>query len=89
VGEARWINQGSPNNSEVGLVAKVGYYLTPNLRLGTGYAFGQANDRDFNGTRTVNGPFTEMTRLLIRRKYTFFFPPGITPGTFLRIISVL
>jgi hypothetical protein len=61
VGEARWINQGSPNYSEVGLVAEVGYYLTPNLRLGAGYAFGQASDRDFNGTRTVNGPFIGLT----------------------------
>jgi hypothetical protein len=61
VGEARWIGQGSPNYSEFGLVAEAGYYLTPNLRLGVGYAFGRASDRDFNGTRTVDGPFIGLT----------------------------
>lgn len=53
----RWITQPDAGYSETGLVAEVGYYLTPNLRLAAGYAFGRVNDRDFNGSRSADGPF--------------------------------
>ncbi len=56
-GEVRWIRQPDAGYSETGLVAEVGYYLTPNLRLAAGYAFGRVSDRDFNGSRSADGPY--------------------------------
>ena len=49
--EARWIGQSSTGFSETGYSLEAGYYLTPNLRLSAGYAFGSANDRDFGRDR--------------------------------------
>lgn len=57
VGEARWINQPSAGYSETGFAVEAGYYLNPNLRLYAGYGFGQARDRDFNGSRSIDGPY--------------------------------
>ncbi|MGI0486116.1 hypothetical protein ACN4EK_11810 [Pantanalinema rosaneae CENA516] len=53
-GEVRWIGQSVTDFSEVGLLAEVGYYLTPNLRMAVGYNFGGINDRDF-GDRHKDG----------------------------------
>ena len=62
VGEARWINQPGVGYSETGLVAEVGYYLTPNLRLAAGYMFGRVGDRDFEGnSRSSGGPYLGVT----------------------------
>ncbi|MBW4693321.1 MAG: TonB-dependent receptor [Lyngbya sp. HA4199-MV5] len=62
VGEARWINQPGVGYSETGLVAEVGYYLTPNLRLAAGYMFGRVGDRDFDGnSRSAGGPYLGIT----------------------------
>lgn len=61
VGEARWINQPTTGYSETGLVLEAGYYLTPNLRLSAGYAFGRVDDRDFNGSRSAGGPYLGLT----------------------------
>ncbi|KAM3109724.1 TonB-dependent receptor [Phormidesmis sp. 146-33] len=61
VGEARWINQGSTNFSETGLAIEAGYYLTPNLRLSAGYAFGRVSDRDFDGSRSAGGFYAGLT----------------------------
>ncbi|MBW4508871.1 MAG: TonB-dependent receptor [Scytonematopsis contorta HA4267-MV1] len=59
VGEARWIGQS--NYTETGFVVEAGYYLTPNLRLAGGYAFGNVDDRDFSGTRSAGGPYLGLT----------------------------
>jgi hypothetical protein len=59
--EARFINQASPDYSETGFMIEAGYYLTPDLRVAAGYAFGRADDRDFSGTRTVGGPYVAFT----------------------------
>ncbi|MEH1944105.1 MAG: TonB-dependent receptor [Nostoc sp.] len=59
VGEVRWIGQS--NYSETGFVVETGYYLTPNLRLSAGYAFGKVDDRDFSGTRSAGGPYLGLT----------------------------
>ncbi|MBW4616278.1 MAG: TonB-dependent receptor [Desmonostoc vinosum HA7617-LM4] len=59
VGEARWIGQS--NYTETGFVVESGYYLTPNLRLAAGYAFGNVDDRDFSGTRSAGGPYLGLT----------------------------
>jgi hypothetical protein len=58
--EARWIGQSSTGFSETGYSLEAGYYLTPNLRLSAGYAFGSANDRDF-GSRSASGPYVGLT----------------------------
>ncbi|MBU7585037.1 MAG: TonB-dependent receptor [Nostoc sp. TH1S01] len=59
VGEARWIGQA--NYSETGFVVETGYYLSPNLRLAAGYAFGRVDDRDFSGVRSAGGPYLGLT----------------------------
>lgn len=59
--EARVIGQPSQGYSEIGAVAEVGYYLTPNLRLAAGYSFGNINDRDFDGSRSSGGPYVGLT----------------------------
>jgi hypothetical protein len=53
VGEARVISQS--DYTETGFVVEAGYYLSPNLRLSAGYAFGKVDDRDFSGTRSAGG----------------------------------
>lgn len=55
VGETRWINQPSTGFSELGFAIELGYYLTPDLRVGLGYSFGEVNDRDFSGYRSDGG----------------------------------
>jgi hypothetical protein len=55
-GDFRWIGQTATGFDEVGTAVEVGYYLTPNLRVGMGYGFGQANDRDI-GSRDRGGFF--------------------------------
>lgn len=60
-GEARWISQPTTGYSETGFALEAGYYLTPNLRLSAGYAFGSANDRDFDGYRSAGGPYVGLT----------------------------
>jgi hypothetical protein len=54
-GEARIISQPSAGYTETGLVLDLGYYLTPEIRLGVGYTFGNVDDRDFNGSRNGSG----------------------------------
>jgi hypothetical protein len=61
VGEVRWLNQPTTGYSEQGLILEAGYYLTPNLRLSAGYAFGNASDRDFSGSRSASGPYLGLT----------------------------
>ena len=59
--EGRWIGQSSPGFTELGLALETGYYLTPDLRLGVGYSFGSADDRDFTGYRSNDGPYVGLT----------------------------
>ncbi|MEM7713096.1 MAG: TonB-dependent receptor [Cyanobacteria bacterium P01_A01_bin.68] len=55
VGEARVITQS--DYTETGFVVEAGYYLTPNLRVAAGYAFGEIDDRDLSGSRSAGGPY--------------------------------
>ncbi len=48
-GDFRWIGQSAAGFDEIGTALELGYYLTPNLRVGAGYSFGRANDRDIGG----------------------------------------
>ncbi|MDB9315837.1 Ig-like domain-containing protein [Spirulina sp. CS-785/01] len=59
--ESRWIGQGDVNFNEWGWVVDLGYYLTPDLRLGLGYAFGSVDDADFTGYRSSEGLFLGVT----------------------------
>ncbi|ABA24545.1 conserved hypothetical protein [Trichormus variabilis ATCC 29413] len=59
VGEARVIGQA--NYTETGFVVEAGYYLSPNLRLSAGYAFGKVDDQDFSGTRSAGGLYLGLT----------------------------
>ncbi|MGA7953551.1 MAG: invasin domain 3-containing protein [Gloeobacterales cyanobacterium] len=61
VGEIRSINQPTAGYSELGGVAELGYYISPNLRLAAGYSFGRINDRDFSGSRAAEGPYLGIT----------------------------
>ena len=38
-----------------------GYYLTPDLRMGVGYAFGSVDDRDFTGYRSTGGLYLNVS----------------------------
>ncbi|MGB3651859.1 MAG: hypothetical protein WBA41_11705, partial [Rivularia sp. (in: cyanobacteria)] len=62
VGEARVISQS--DYTETGFVVEAGYYLTPNLRIAGGYAFGDIDDRDFDGSRSASGPYLGVTMKL-------------------------
>lgn len=62
VGEARVITQS--DYTETGFVVEAGYYLTPNLRIAGGYAFGDIDDRDFDGSRSASGPYLGVTMKL-------------------------
>ena len=55
--EGRWIGQPTQNYNEFGVAVEAGYYLTPDFRIGVGYAFGSADDRDFTGYRSAGGPY--------------------------------
>ncbi len=57
VGEARWISQPSGDYTETGYSIEAGYYLTPEMRLYTGYSFGDIEDRDFSGSRGAGGAY--------------------------------
>ena len=50
VSEVRYISQPSVNYDETAFALETGYYVTPDLRLGVGYSFGEANDRSFQGS---------------------------------------
>ena len=49
LGEVRYISQPSTSYDETAFAVETGYYVTPDLRLGVGYSFGEANDRSFQG----------------------------------------
>jgi hypothetical protein len=59
LGEVRYIGQPTTSFNEVGFAVELGYYLTPDLRLGVGYSFGSANDGSFAGSgyRSASGPY--------------------------------
>jgi hypothetical protein len=60
-GEVRWTNQTATGSNELAYLLELGYFLTPNLRLATGYSFGRTNDIDFEGTRSRGGPYLSLS----------------------------
>jgi hypothetical protein len=59
--EGRWIGQLTQDYNEFGVAVEAGYYLTPDFRIGVGYAFGSADDRDFTGYRSAGGPYLNVS----------------------------
>ena len=59
--EGRYIDQPSVSYRETGFALEGGYYLTPDLRVGIGYSFGSADDRDFTGYRSRGGPYLQLS----------------------------
>ncbi len=59
--EGRWIGQLTEDYNEFGVAVEAGYYLTPDFRVGVGYAFGSADDRDFTGYRSAGGPYLNIS----------------------------
>lgn len=59
--EGRWIGQPTQDYNEFGVAVEAGYYLTPDFRVGVGYAFGSADDRDFTGYRSAGGPYLNIS----------------------------
>ena len=64
VADLRWIGEKDSGYSSRGIVLETGYYATPDLRLGLGYSFGRANDRDFTGSLSSGGLFLRVTAKL-------------------------
>ncbi len=59
--EGRWLGQPTENFNEFGIALEGGYHITPDLRIGLGYAFGSIDDRDFTGFRSAGGPYLNVT----------------------------
>jgi hypothetical protein len=59
--EGRWIGQPDQGYNEFGVALEGGYYFTPDLRIGLGYAFGGIDDRDFTGYRSNGGPYLNIS----------------------------
>jgi hypothetical protein len=59
--EGRWIGQPEQGYNEFGVALEGGYYFTPDLRIGLGYAFGGVDDRDFTGYRSNGGPYLNIS----------------------------
>lgn len=59
--EGRWLGQPTQGFNEFGIALEGGYHLTPDLRVGVGYAFGNASDRDFTGYRSAGGPYLNIS----------------------------
>lgn len=64
VGDLRWIGEKEAGYSSRGMVMEIGYYATPDLRLGLGYSFGRVGDRDFTGSSSSGGVFLRLTAKL-------------------------
>ncbi len=76
--EMRWLGQPSANFSEFGWVVDLGYYLTPDVRLGVGYIFGNVDDADFSGYRSNDGIFFGVT-MKVNELFNGFGRQSVTP----------
>lgn len=59
--EGRWFGQPSEGFNEFGIAVEGGYHITPDFRIGLGYAFGDVSDRDFTGYRSAGGAYLNLT----------------------------
>lgn len=77
-GDVRWIGQTNSGFNETGLALELGYYVTPDLRLGVGYSFGAVDDDGFEGYRSDGGPYLAVN-LKVNELLQRFGAPDISP----------
>ena len=77
--EGRWIHQPEASYDEIGAVAELGFYLTPDLRLSAGYVFGNVSDREFDSDRSSGGPYVGLT-MKLNQLWPGFGNQSVTPG---------
>lgn len=77
-GDVRWIGQTDSGFNETGLALELGYYVTPDLRLGVGYSFGAVDDDGFEGYRSDGGPYLAVN-LKVNELLQRFGAPDISP----------
>ncbi|WP_404786130.1 TonB-dependent receptor [Altericista sp. CCNU0014] len=61
VAEGRVIKGLTTGDTEFGATAEVGYYVTPDLRLAAGYAWGSVSNAGFDNARSNSGPYLGVT----------------------------
>lgn len=77
-GDVRWIGQTDSGFNETGFALELGYYVTPDLRLGVGYSFGAVDDDGFEGYRSDGGPYLAVN-LKVNELLQRFGAPDISP----------
>ncbi|NER32544.1 MAG: hypothetical protein F6J93_00425 [Oscillatoria sp. SIO1A7] len=76
--EGRWIHQPEASFDEIGAVAELGFYITPDLRLSAGYVFGNVSDREFDRDRSAGGPYVGLT-MKLNQLWPGFGNQSVTP----------
>ena len=80
LGEVRYITQPEASFNEVGTSIELGYYLTPDLRLGVGYSFGRVDNDGFGGDfRTASGPYFGVQLKVNELLNGFGIQPDVVP----------
>jgi hypothetical protein len=87
LGEIRLITQPSASYTEVGTALELGYYLTPDLRIGVGYSFGSVNSDGFGGSgyRSASGPYLGV-QFKVNELLDGLWPSERHPSTATRIL---
>ncbi|NEQ43582.1 MAG: TonB-dependent receptor [Leptolyngbya sp. SIOISBB] len=80
LGEVRYITQPEASFNEVGTSIELGYYLTPDLRLGVGYSFGSVDNDGFGGGyRSASGPYFGVQLKVNELLNGFGIQPDVVP----------
>ena len=80
LGEVRYITQPEANFNEVGTSIELGYYVTPDLRVGVGYSFGSADNDGFGGGyRSASGPYLGVQLKVNELLNGFGIQPEVVP----------
>jgi hypothetical protein len=80
LGEVRYITQPEASFNEVGTSLELGYYLTPDLRIGVGYSFGSVDNDGFGGGyRSASGPYLGVQLKVNELLNGFGVQPDVVP----------
>jgi hypothetical protein len=80
LGEVRYITQPEASFNEVGTSLELGYYLTPDLRIGVGYSFGSVDNDGFGGGyRSASGPYLGVQLKVNELLNGFGIQPEVVP----------
>ncbi|MEM6518035.1 MAG: TonB-dependent receptor [Cyanobacteria bacterium P01_C01_bin.70] len=80
LGEVRYITQPEANFNEIGTSIELGYYLTPDLRIGVGYSFGSVDNNGFGGGfRSASGPYLGVQLKVNELLNGFGIQPEVVP----------